>query len=79
MPIRRIPPSTDTDTGKPAELNPPCGGSWARDADGGLTPADEATARAAGLWDDLEPATQAPAPAPAKKTATATAAATTKE
>ncbi|MCU0963536.1 MAG: hypothetical protein MUF08_00430 [Burkholderiaceae bacterium] len=41
------------------ELNPPCGGRWLRDADGGLSPADQETAAAAGLaWpaaDDTEP------------------------
>lgn len=31
------------------EPRPPCGGSWIRDADGGLTPGDAATAQAAGL------------------------------
>lgn len=66
MPMRRIPPNIDPATGKPVELNPPTGGSWIRDADGGLTPADEATARGAGLWDEpeqaAEPATEAAAP-----------------
>lgn len=37
----------------PTEQNPepapPCGGQWVRDADGGLRPANEATALAAGL------------------------------
>lgn len=44
----RIPPVLDAD-GAPVELNPPFGGRWLRDADGGLSPADEATATAAGL------------------------------
>ena len=35
--------------GSPLDLAPPCGGRWLRDADGGLWPADESTARAAGL------------------------------
>ena len=38
---------------EPTEANPmpdpPCGGSWTREADGGLVPADEATAIRAGL------------------------------
>jgi len=54
MPIRRIPPVLHPTTGNPLEMTPPAGGSWTRDADGGLTPADEATARSAGLW--VEPA-----------------------
>lgn len=45
----RIEPVIDPATGLPVELNPPCGGSWLRDADGGLTPADQETAEAAGL------------------------------
>ena len=50
---KRIEPVIDPETGKPVELNPPCGGSWQRDADGGMTPADEQTAKAAGLqWGD---------------------------
>jgi hypothetical protein len=55
---KRIEPVIDPETGKPVEMNPPCGGTWLRDAEGGLTPADEATARAAGLqWGDAtEPA-----------------------
>lgn len=56
---KRIEPVIDPETGKPVELNPPCGGSWQRDADGGLLPADEQTAKAAGLqWGDT---TAAPA------------------
>jgi hypothetical protein len=46
---QRIAPVIDPDTGLATEINPPAGGSWLRDADGGLTPADEATARGAGL------------------------------
>lgn len=39
------------------EAMPPCGGSWVREADGGLRPRDEATAKDAGLhW----PAPKAP-------------------
>lgn len=35
------------------EPMPPTGGHWVRHADGGLAPADESTARAAGLrWPD---------------------------
>ncbi len=48
----------------PTEANPeplpPCGGSWTRDADGGLTPSDLATATRAGLV--LEPAPIADTP-----------------
>lgn len=44
----RIAPALDSN-GQPSELNPPTAGRWRRDADGGLTPADEATASAAGL------------------------------
>lgn len=40
----RIAPTADN-----PEPRPPCGGEWLRDADGGLTPADAATAAAAGL------------------------------
>ena len=41
------------------EPNPPCGGRWLRDADGGLSPADAETAAAAGLaW----PAAEQPEP-----------------
>lgn len=57
--IHRIPPQIGAD-GQPIEINPPCGGHWQRDLDGGLTPADESTARAAGLWTDPEP--EAPQP-----------------
>lgn len=39
-----------------ADVNPPCGGHWLRDPDGGLTPADAETAAAAGLkWPAAEP------------------------
>lgn len=41
-----------------ADITPPCGGRWLRDPDGGLRPADAATADAAGLaWrgEDDEP------------------------
>lgn len=48
MPDHRIAPQLDAD-GAPIDLAPPCGGSWIRDADGGLSPADESTAAAAGL------------------------------
>lgn len=44
----RIAPQVDAD-GKTIELNPPSGGSWIRDPDGGLTPADKHTADGAGL------------------------------
>ncbi len=44
----RIDPVIDAD-GKPGHLPPPVGGDWIRDPDGGLTPANEATAKAAGL------------------------------
>lgn len=44
----RIAPQVDAD-GKSIELNPPSGGSWIRDPDGGLTPADKHTADGAGL------------------------------
>lgn len=32
--------------------NPTTSGNWQRETDGRLTPADEATARTAGLWQD---------------------------
>jgi hypothetical protein len=44
----RIEPTFDAD-GEVVAPNPPCGGYWLRDADGGLTPADATTAAAAGL------------------------------
>lgn len=57
---KRIEPVIDADTGKTIELNPPTGGSWRRDADGGLTPLDEQTAKGAALqWGDA-PAEPAP-------------------
>lgn len=46
--IARIPPQLDAD-GQPLPITPATGGTWLREADGGLTPADEATAAAAGL------------------------------
>lgn len=45
LPSRIAPP----EVAEPIELMPPCSGSWIRDADGGLTPADAPTAAAAGL------------------------------
>ena len=42
------------DDGQPVYLDPPCAGRWLREADGGLVPADAATAAAAGLaWPGL--------------------------
>lgn len=38
------------------EIDPPCGGSWIRNADGSLTPADEYTALASGLY-EIKPET----------------------
>jgi hypothetical protein len=35
--------------GRAVEIDPPAGGSWLRDPDGGLRPADETTAAGAGL------------------------------
>ncbi len=63
MPIRIEPQYAD---GRPIDLDPPSGGSWIRDPDGGLTPADKATAVGAGLdWGaDLALALQAFAPEP---------------
>lgn len=44
----RIPPAADG-----SDVTPTAGGSWTRDADGGLTPGDAQTAHAAGLrWGD---------------------------
>lgn len=38
------------------DIDPPSGGSWLRDADGGLTPGDAQTAKRAGLaWGDEPP------------------------
>lgn len=44
----RIEPQLDAN-GQAVDLNPPSGGSWIRDPDGGLTPADKYTADGAGL------------------------------
>lgn len=44
----RLEPQFDNQ-GKAIELVPHHGGSWIRDPDGGLTPADKATAEGAGL------------------------------
>ena len=46
--MQRIEPVLNAD-GQPVEINPPAGGSWVREADGGLRPADAATAAGAGL------------------------------
>lgn len=35
--------------------DPPTSGNWQRNPDGSLVPADEATARTAGLWQDDTP------------------------
>lgn len=59
MPIRAIPAPADPDA---PPINPPCSGSWRRLADGSLLPADEDTARAAGLFD--EPAEPVPTSQP---------------
>lgn len=40
------------------ETTPPCGGSWVRNPDGSLTPADDSTAAAAGLLDTQQDAPQ---------------------
>lgn len=46
-----------------ADVNPPCGGHWLRDTDGGLTPADAQTAAAAGLdWPAADPTEADPEP-----------------
>ena len=45
---RRIEPQLDAQ-GRPLELNPPCGGEWMREADGGLVPLDRFAAEGAGL------------------------------
>jgi hypothetical protein len=60
---KRIEPQLDAD-GRQVELNPPSGGSWLRDADGGLTPADAATASGAGLDWGADPAPQDPSADP---------------
>lgn len=44
---------------KDADMVPPTGGSWLRDADGGLTPLDEQTAHGAGLqWPPVQTETK---------------------
>lgn len=48
--MRRIEPTPEN----PLPM-PNCGGLWERDSDGGLRPADEATARRAGLSDEVLP------------------------
>jgi hypothetical protein len=56
-----LPPTRDTDG---ELLPPPSGGSWLRHADGSLSPADECTARNAGLaWAAATNAPLSPAPA----------------
>lgn len=45
----RIEPMFDPSTGAAIHTAPPVGGSWIRDVDGGLTPGDETTAKAANL------------------------------
>jgi hypothetical protein len=57
---RRIEPALDA-KGNPVDQLPPCGGSWLRDADGGLTPRDEATARDAGLLNETPAAAESSA------------------
>ena len=55
----RIEPALGDD-GQPVELAPQAGGQWVRDADGGLSPADAATAAGAGLaWPDVADRTTA--------------------
>lgn len=49
MTIKSIPAPADPEAPTPV---PPCSGNWLRAEDGTLTPADEATARAAGLWEE---------------------------
>lgn len=46
--LSRILPRFDAE-GNTVEPDPPSGGSWIRDPDGGLRPADAATAEGAGL------------------------------
>lgn len=61
--MRRIEPHPEG-----LELSPPTGGSWVREPDGGLAPADAATAAAAGLeWPEETPATARKAKAEAKE------------
>lgn len=55
MPILSIPAPQPPAPGQPAPaLVPPTSGNWLRGADDSLTPADEATARTAGLWAEPE-------------------------
>lgn len=55
VPLPAQAPPTRVEPTPGVELNPPCGGRWLRDADGGLTPADAPTAAAAGLaWPAAE-------------------------
>lgn len=53
MPFSTIPAPTDPKQPLP---DPPTSGNWLRLPDGGLQPADEATARGAGLFIDEPPA-----------------------
>ena len=46
------------------EVNPPCAGSWQRNPDGSLVPADAATERAAAAFLGLDTQSQAADPAP---------------
>ncbi len=67
MTIKTIPAPVVTDPKNPPPCPvPPCTGNWLRGADGSLTPADEATARTAGLWEEpaAPAAPQAPTEAP---------------
>ena len=60
-PATRIPPRLGED-GQPAYLDPPSGGRWLREADGGLVPADADTAAGAGLaWVLVDPPAGLPA------------------
>jgi hypothetical protein len=60
------PPLRIAPTPERPEPTPPVGGAWLTHPDGGLAPADEETARAAGLgWagsPNLPPAAPAPSP-----------------
>lgn len=58
MTIKSIPGPAAPDQPWP---EPPCSGNWRRLPDGGLKPEDEATARAAGLFEETSPAASAPA------------------
>ncbi len=53
MSIKSIPAPADPQAPWP---EPPCTGNWRRLPDGSLQPADEATARAAGLFEEPAPA-----------------------